>query len=347
MPITTTLRKISILTLVLAVTQTSAQGVPPDYGHDFITIGAPGNRGVTPVEAPMWDFDRFGTFGDVGYEYRISRTEVTNAQYFEFIDLYTKTPGFNPDPGSSFIGFGIGIDGFDPRGNPILFILPGAEHAPANPSWEFAARYMNWLHNDKGTRPEDFETGVYDTSTFRVDPDTGRRLDQVERSPGSRYFLPSFDEWTKAAYYDLDRYGDGQEGYWYYPGASDDPLVSGLPGEPGAETGVGQDPFPYSFAFPVGSFPETDGPWGVLDASGGIHEWTETVLEPFRPERHRVRVGSWTVDDSGTFLDDRLDDIGTGLNDRYGFRVGSVVPAPGVASVALASTLIGLQRRMR
>ncbi len=322
-----------------------AQTIPPSYGHDFVTIGAPGNRGVTPFEAPDWDFDRFGTFGDVGYRYRITRTEVTNAQYFQFINLYFNTPGTLRDGGG--LGTGIGVDGFDPQGDPILFISQGAEHAPADPTWQFAARYMNWLHNDKGTRLEDFETGVYDTSTFGVDPNTGARTDQVSRSPGARYFLPSFDEWTKAAHYDPDRYGSGQEGYWYYPGGSDDPLVSGLPGEPGAETGVGQDPPEYFLSFPVASFPDTDAPWGMLDASGGVSEWTETVLEPFRPDRLRVVAGSDTIDPFGTLLSDRLDDIRARLRSRHGFRVGSVVPAPGtslVLCVGLSAACIGRRR---
>ena len=143
----------------------------------------------------MWDFDRFGTFGGVDYEYRITRTEVTNTQYLEFINTYVRVPGRATGPG--IVGQGIFLDDFDPHGFPILKIFQGAEQAPANPSGEFAARYVNWLHNDKGTRLEDFETGVYDTSTFRVDPVTGQRLDQLERSSGSRYFLPSFDEWIK------------------------------------------------------------------------------------------------------------------------------------------------------
>lgn len=339
----TALRRFSILTLAFIPTAAIAQGIPPDYGHDFVTIGAPGNRGVLPSEAPIWDFDRFGTFGDVGYRYRISRTEVTNTQYLEFLNIYTKIPGFKS--GFDIAGNGIGSDGFDPMGHPILFVKPGAEQAPADPSWEFAARYMNWLHNDKGTRLEDFERGVYDTSTFGVDPSTGARTDQVERSPGSRYFLPSFDEWTKAAYYDPDRYGPGDDGYWYYPGASDDPLVSGLPGEPGAETGVGQDPGAYPLAFPVGSYPDTNGPWGMLDASGGRSEWTETVLEPFRPDRQRVWLGSKTNDPSGTLLDDRLDDIGAGLDRRFGFRVGSVVPAPGTSCAVIAYLCLVSRRR--
>jgi hypothetical protein len=321
-------------------------GPPPDWGHDFVTIGAPGNRGVLPSEAPNWNFDALGTFGDVGYEYRITRTEVTNTQYFEFINQYTKTPGFNPGDGSSAIGFGIGFDGFDPLGNPILFIIPGAEHAPANPSWEFAARYTNWLHNDKGTRLEDFESGVYDTSTFGVDPDTGARTDQIERSPGSRFFLPTHDEWTKAAHYDPNRYGPGKEGYWLYPGGSDDPLVSGEPGEPGAETSVGQDPDGYTY-YPVGSYPDTDQPWGLLDTSGGTREWLETVLDPMQPARWRLIAGSDIYDPFGTRIEDRLDQVDSGLMWREGFRVGSVVPAPGVGSAMLVGLAVAMTRRRR
>ena len=320
-----------------------AQTVPPDYGHDFVTIGAPGNRGATPAEAPMWDFGRFGTFGGVDYEFRITRTEVTNTQYQEFINAYVRVPG--RATGGGILGLGIVLDGFDPDGIPFFDILTGAEQAPANPSWEFAARYVNWLHNDKGTRLEDFETGVYDTSTFGVDPVTGKRTDQLERSPGSKFFLPTFDEWTKAAHYDPNRYGEDQEGYWYFPGASDDPLVSGMPGEPGAETGVGQTPPLYPLAFPVGSFPDTSGPWGLLDSSGGMSEWTETVLEASHPARQRVVLGSATTDPYGIIFSDRLDDIRTSLTGLHGFRVAGVIPAPGIGTVLLIGIVVTSCRR--
>jgi len=330
------------LAMTLASTATQAQTIPPSYGHDFVTIGAPGNRGVLPSEAPDWDFGRFGTYGDVGYRYRITRTEVTNAQYLDFVTTYVATPGaFVP---FDILGRGLFVDDFGPGGVPIIKAKPEAVHAPADPPWEFAARYVNWLHNDKGTRLEDFETGVYDTSTFRVDPATGERMDQMERSPGSRFFLPSFNESIKAAHYDPDRYGDGQEGYWYHPGASDDVLVSGPPGTPGAETGAGEQP-PEFLYFSVGQFPDTSGPWGLLDTSGGAQEWTETVIAPEVPGRLRVLVGSGTGS-SAYMFEDRIDTAFLGRDSHRGFRVASVVPAPGTALVLIVSmTSLSSRRR--
>lgn len=338
-------RRLSVLAVSLAATPALAQGVPPDYGHDFVTIGAPGNRHVTPAEAPRWDFDRFGPFGGVDYEFRITRTEVTNTQYLEFLDAYTKIPG--RASGFWAAGRGILLEGFDPHGNPIFQIWPGAEQAPADPSWDFAARYVNWLHNDKGSQLEDFETGAYDMSTFRTDPTTGMRTDQLERSPGSRYFIPNLDEWTKAAHYDPNKHGPGQEGYWYHPGGSDGVLVSGRPGDPGAQTGAGEDPSPYPHYFPAGSFPDTDGPWGLLDTSGGASEWTETVLIPDSIGRERYVRGSSTSPAGFYVFEDRIDDGRLAFGRPHGFRVASVVPAPGGGVVALLATGVLCLRRRR
>lgn len=55
-----------------------------DYGHDFVTVGAPGNAAATPAGL------LFYTPGDplpqsVNYEFRITRTEVLTSQWFEFV----------------------------------------------------------------------------------------------------------------------------------------------------------------------------------------------------------------------------------------------------------------------
>ena len=54
-------------------------------------------------------------------------------------------------------------------------------------SWHDALRYCNWLHGG------DPETGAY--------PFSGKVLAGA-RTEGARFFLPTEDEWVKAAYYD-------------------------------------------------------------------------------------------------------------------------------------------------
>jgi len=319
------------------------QGVPPDYGHDFVTIGAPGNRGATGAEAPMWRADLHGPLGAGDYSYRITRTEVTNAQYFEFVSLYTKTPGFVG--GRSIFGSSIVVDGFDPGGFPIIRILPGSENHAADPGFHYAARYVNWLHNGQGTDLEDFETGVYDTSTFGIDPVTGQRTDQIARSPGATFFLPTIHEWTKAAHYDPDRYGPGQEGYWLYPGASDDPLVGGPPGTSGAETSAGiAFDHPEYRRLDVGLYPDVTGPWGLLDVSGGEEEVTESISDFVRRNRFGAGTNTAALDLS---LQDRLDwYVQARPENTIGFRIAGVVPAPsGSLILAMAAMVSGVRRR--
>ena len=65
-----------------------------------------------------------------------------------------------------------------------------------NVSWEAAAMYCNFLHNTSknDSRPahRKLRDGAYDLKT---------NVKSFNRSVGSRYFLPSVDEWYKAAYY--------------------------------------------------------------------------------------------------------------------------------------------------
>ena len=334
-------RRWPALALALASMPALAHAVPPDYGHDFVTIGAPGNRGATPTEAPMWRADLHGPLGAVDDIYRITRTEVTNAQYFEFVSVYTRTPGFTG--GRGMLGSGMFIDDFDPHGFPIVRMFEGVEQHAADPSFQFAARYANWLHNGKGNRLEDFETGVYDTSTFGIDPVTGQRTDQIARSPGATFFIPTIHEWAKAAYFDPNRYGPGEGGYWAYPDGGDEPLVGGPPGEPGAETsaGIGFE-YPQYQQLDVGLYPHATSPWGLLDASGGEEEVFETIANA-----RRFRFGSGTNTSAlDLALQDHLDwNFEVPPENSIGFRIASVVPAPGVLAVLLAGSFMTQFRR--
>ncbi len=310
------------------------QDLTHEFGIPLVTVRSPGNRDATLEEAPGLEFLPSGS---VGYEYRIGRSELTTAQWLEFVSAYGPYwAGQGHDP-RDFGLTGEWIDYTAPAGQPpsapggTYSIVSGAEQWPTNMGWRFAARYCNWLHNDKAGTAEAFEAGAYDTSTFTENPD-GSRNDQVSRSPGARFWIPSVDEYVKAMFYDPDRYGEGMEGYWLYPDSGNEPLIPGLP-EDGGETSAGLIGPP---GFPVDQYPWVRSPWGLLDGSGGVSNWTESVA--FDYERSRYFFGSWTSD-SLFSLHDRLDTpLAFGPPaPASGFRVAGLVPAPGPATVIICA----------
>ena len=341
----------ALATLITAA-PTSAQtgaGVPPNYSWNFATITHPGNRLPTLAE--------YGTlippppseqFGRVDYVYRIATTEVTNRQWFEFVQAYAP---YVPPEDVEFRGFNGssgGFAGFNGNVPSYRFNVNEPDHAVNSITWRYAARFVNWLHNGKPTGPnvtrDAFERGAYDTSTFGYDPKIEQFTDQRSRSAGARFWIPSADEWTKAVYFDPNRYGPGQAGYWRYPMAQNTQPIYGPPGQPGAQSSVGQ-----FNEFPVGLYPDARSPWGLLDASGGVAEFTETATPRVQ---YRVLLGSSSRISSIGGLTDSLGWETSFIHpsgwDFYsGFRIASAVPAPGSATVVVALGLALTHTRRR
>lgn len=182
-----------------------AQSPPPSYDFDWATVTNAGNRAANPDEAPFL-FPPIHTpellVGSDPYRYRISRTELTVEQHFEFVQAYAPYWTGGKPSASEFIGFFIGWTGSGYE------IQPGYEKKASNMGWRTAARYCNWLHNGKVNEPWAFEDGAYDTSTFGTNPD-GTITDQPRHHPDAKFWIPTHDEWVKAAYYDPHRYGKG------------------------------------------------------------------------------------------------------------------------------------------
>jgi formylglycine-generating enzyme required for sulfatase activity len=290
---TTALRTMSLIAAGIGFASAQALGntVPPENDDQWSIIGDPGNRDTNEFEVPLGPEDRIG---GVDYVYRIGTTEVTVAQHLEFVEAYYQFYIKNSGLGIVSLQFtGLAIIVWQSE----IFIL--SDHysdEPTQMSWEYAARYINWLHNGKIIEEWAFETGVYDTSTF-IQDDDGNWLHQESRSPGARFWMPTIDEWMKAAYWDPNKY-NGQGGYWRYQNSSDTEPRPGLPSEGGERnSGVNnQDGFP----LPVGSYPTVMSPWGVLDLSGGQTEWFETI--PGSGNRYRRGTGGtdynyWHYDD--------------------------------------------------
>ncbi len=306
-------------------------GPPPDYGLTWKTVGAAGNRGTLPSEAPLLPAWR-PSAGSVGYEFRLTQTEITRGQWLEFVKAYLPYHGFH-FPDVAFTGAGF---------NPVTVGYAHPEY-PATMSWEYAARYCNWLQNGKAARREAFEQGVYDTSTFTRNPD-GSFNHVIQHTDSAKYWIPSLDEWIKGAYYDPNKYGDGQEGYWRYPGKSDVPLIPGLPSE-GGQTNAGVS-HGQPNALDVGSYLSVQSPWGLLDNSGGVVEWLgsgqQSDILGSLPYAKGSAAFSGSIDYS-----DQLEyaSIGTPNEPGYGLRLASSVPSPGIALMPGALIFTFLPRR--
>jgi hypothetical protein len=316
-----------MLSLCAAAAICSTALAVPDYGHEWRTIGDPGNP-PTDFATKHPNFPR--PLGAVDYEYRLTRTEVTYAQQLEFLNAYGPymEQGTGELRGWGEISyFGMGANG------PIWDLNVGSENRPGKMSARLWMRYCNWLHNDQALTEDAFESGAYDASTFGTDAD-GNLTDQMTRSPGARFWIPSIDEWVKGGYWDPNRYGEGEGGYWRYPYMSDEPPIPGPPEEGGQTNAV-----PGDVPLDVGSYPDAQTPWGLLDYSGGQMELAERINDVFY-----LKMGS-NVGSHAASLD-RLGRFGSAIAiSGVGLRVASVVPSPGSGALLALAGAVATRRR--
>lgn len=125
-------------------------------------------------------------------------------------------------------------------------------------------------------------------------------------------------------------------------------LVGGPPGASGAQTSAGGWwggsglPIP-----PVGSYPQTVSPWGLLDTSGGEDEWTDTASAVSGLQRRYIRGDhlnsqSFSERDHLDYLFTTGSAYGGGL---IGLRIASLVP--GVSSTSALGFAIAFTGRRR
>ncbi|KAA0216909.1 MAG: hypothetical protein DYG94_02670 [Leptolyngbya sp. PLA3] len=295
-------------------TTAALAGPVPEYGHDFVVIGDPGNRAVNQAEGPRffppYATDDFPPVGRVNYRYRMTRTEVTVGQWLEFVNAYA--PYYDgPTNWSEFTSTWIVFD----HGTRQYRALEGTENYAANMGWRYAARYCNWLTNGKSLDQAAFESGAYDTSTFGQNPD-GSFTDQLNHNADALYWIPTLNEWVKAMHWDPVK-NDGEGGYWRYPTSSDAEPVVGPPGVGQTNAGTGE-------FYDAGAYADVMSPWNLLDGSGGLSEWAEDATVTLYSRL--VKGSSWSLTTSFDAVDRLL--IASPAFPGHGLRLVSAIPSP-------------------
>ncbi len=142
-------------------------------------------------------------YGRVNYNYNIGQYAITNNQWTNFLNAAASGTDHNKlwNPGMEGISrTGTDYDSYEYTTKSLYYNKP-----LENVSWEAAAMYCNFLHNSSAedSRPayNKMLDGAYDLKS---------NVKSFNRTPGARYFLPSVNEWYKAAYYNpggTDTYG--------------------------------------------------------------------------------------------------------------------------------------------
>jgi formylglycine-generating enzyme len=172
----------------------------------FVTVGDPGNVADTTVMAT----DGTSGYGSVGYVYQMGKYDVTVAQYCQFLNAVAKTDTFglyNSWIGMVFSTIKIARSGNSGNYNYSVTgsYSQGVNCPIFNVTWGDAARFCNWLQNGQPAFPAGSPgevTGSTETGAYTLNganDNTG--LMAITRNSGATYFIPSENEWYKAAYY--------------------------------------------------------------------------------------------------------------------------------------------------
>ena len=88
-------------------------------------------------------------------------------------------------------------------------------------SWYDAVRFCNWLHNGRPTGVQDATTTEGGTYTLTGERSIAAGTDPTHgangRNTGAKFWLPSENEWYKAAYHQPAGQGGDADNYWLYP----------------------------------------------------------------------------------------------------------------------------------
>ena len=311
---------------------------------DTVSVGNPGN----PADTRYLDAEHPAGVGSVGYSFRIGKTEITNAQYAAFLNAVAASDPYGlyheiymqqtwggvvrsgDDGNYAYAVKDPALSGAYPYDNkPVMFV-----------SWGDAARFVNWLHNGQPTGAADATTtedGAYPLHGAT----TAAELIGVARNPGAKWWIPTEDEWYKAAYHK----NDGVTGnYWNFPTASDSEPDNNLPT---ADTGNSINARSWSGNYTTGdynysltdagAYTQSASSYGTFDQGGSVWEFNERA---FSGLYRGFRGGSW----SNSTIDSQA--AGWGRDDptfkfvNNGFRVATIPEPSTLYGVALAA--IGL-----
>ena len=297
--------------------QIITQNFSAGFSIDFVTIGNAGNAADTSGNP--------NPAGAVSYIYNIGKYEISR-------DMINKA--------NTAAGLGIALADFSSMGG------NGANRPAPGISWYNAAKFVNYLNTSSGSTAA-YKFDVSGNFQLWSPGDAGYNAGNKFRNSLATYFLPSMDEWYKAAYYDPSKNG-GLGGYWLFATQSNSApsYSSGGTASNTAIYGGQTGPADITNAGGLSAY-------GTMAQGGNLWEWLETANDLSNSdasELRAIRGGGFDNVNTDTYQQSNTSSASWGSqptdgNLKNGFRV-AMVPEPSALSL-LAVGLGGLAMMRR
>ena len=298
---------------------------------DWVTVGDPGNAADT---APAG-------YGDVADAFRIMKYEFTNQQYTDFLNSVAATDTYSLYNASMGSQARSGITRAGTSGSYTYSVKNNMGDKPVNfVDWFAAARVSNWLMNG-ATGTSSTETGAY-----TLVGGTSGTAPAVNN--GATFYIPTEDQWYKAAYY---KGGGTNAGYWDYATQSNTAPTAVTSGS----TGIGSAGSTGNFANfnAAADWNGQDGnvttvgtnggasAYGAFDMSGNVYEWND--LTGAAGSLRGRRGGPWDTIAFALSSSNSANTAPSNEGNSVGFRLASpvAVPEPSTYAMALAGRACG------
>lgn len=300
------------------------------HAEEFIELES--NKRVTPSRNPIQansesseavkiDFTRVGDannapdpltgLGQVEYNYHVGTNCITIEQYTNFLNSVAKDDKHGLF--SQAMQNDVNIAGISRSGKPGSYsytVMENTGDSGKRPityvSWLDAARFSNWMSNGQPTGSQNkitTEDGAYRIKRSNLGGKLAPARNIINPNTGKSplFFIPTEDEWYKAAYYSSSMNGNSG-GYFLFPTQSNQPPTSLsdnlLPNQANlannfilynTQSNI-YDPVT-NYLTDTGEFFNSSSFYGTFDQAGLVYEWNDLLGE--RSLERGLRGGYW------------------------------------------------------
>ena len=330
---------------------------------DMVPVGNPGNAN-DPATGNL--------YGGVAYDYQIGKYAVTIGQYTEFLNAVAKTDTYSLYNGNMATVLNIaGISQSGSSGSYTYSVISNGGNSANRPitfvSWFDSARFANWLANGQPTGAQTStttENGAYNVNGATSGNAPARNVTNPNTSAPPTFYIPTENEWYKAAYYS-PVLNSGSGGYYTYAtqsNAAPGNVIGSAANQANYNNGVYSVTQSASYSATqnyltnVGAFTNSASFYGTFDQSGNVSQWND--LNGTSGSSRGLRGGGWDFSafnlssshsDTG---DPSFEDISLNFTKLPSFRLASPVAVPepstwvmGLAGIACGGYVVRRRRK--